>query len=164
MTKALEFRNLLLENNPEFKEKIIYGISNNLVREFGDAENKIFDSLSNVVTRGDINAAFEFGYNIGRCEFFSKTLSYAFENCTIVNGILPILKGTPGAPNGGHIWLEVNNQIYDTTLLMVINKEYLNVLGYIEKDRIHDTVLQNDEIYKCRKERYFDLVLNKKLK
>lgn len=164
MKKALEFRNYLLESNPEFYNKIKYGINNDFIRDFGEEEINIFGSLSNVVVNGDVNKAFEEGYNIGRCRFFAQTLSYGFENCSIVNGILPILKGTAGSPNGGHVWLEVNDQIYDTTLLIVINKQYSNVLAYFEKDRLDDMVIQNSDIYKCRKKRYFDLLLNKKLK
>lgn len=164
MNKALEFRNGILENNSDFNNNIIYGKSNGLIRDFGEEEVNIFNLLSNNVVTGDIVKAFEQGYNIGRCRYFAHTLSYAFEDCSIITGKLPILEGTPGSPNGIHVWLEVEDKIYDTTLLMVINKEYLNKLGYIEQNRLDDDVIQNDEIYKARKERFFDLVLNKKIK
>lgn len=69
---------------------------------------------------------FEEGMNISTCGETVKYLSFLFEDFQIANGTCGILKGTEGSPNGEHVWLESAEDIYDTTLLLIINKE----LGY----------------------------------
>ena len=76
-------------------------------------------------------------------------MSYSLDTCEICGGILPILKGTTNCPEGNHTWIEYQNAIIDTTLMLVIDKEYSKQLGYIEENRYNPN---NDRIYSATKE------------
>lgn len=158
MNKAELFKTNLLKSNPEFSIKLEEGYSSGLVRDFGDEEYDIIKSLSDIVIPGDFYSGFISGYNVGRCGFFAKTLSYAYPDSEIVSGYLPILKNSPGSIDGEHGWMETDDKIYDTTLLLVIDKKYASNLGYMEKFRFDKDALAADGIYSSRKERYMKIM------
>ena len=108
---------------------------------------------------------FLMGYNIGNCVGITRQLSYSYDECDIVSGILPLLKGTLNARElGGHTWLEVGNSIIDTSLMLVIDKSLKDVLGYKEEERLTSFNLKQNMIYQKRKEFVNDENLKRKAK
>lgn len=106
---------------------------------------------------------FALGYNIGSCVFTSRTLSYSYNDVDIVTGILPVLKGTKNAEEEGrHGWLERDDEIIDTSLLLVIDKTLKKDLGYIEEYRLTQFDLNRNPRYQSRKEYVNDLSLRPK--
>ncbi len=106
---------------------------------------------------------FTLGYNIGNCVGTARQLSYSYNDVDIVSGILPILKGTLNATEeGGHCWLETKDNIIDTTLMLVIDKELKKDFGYIEEQRITSYQLRQMPTYMARKELVNDKSLNRK--
>ena len=94
-------------------------------------EKKIFKLLFEDKTLKDI---FENGYNIGNCLLPSYYIFPIFNNASICSGKVEILKGTKNSINGDHVWIETDEYIIDTTLMVKIpinsiyskyyNKEY----------------------------------------
>ena len=94
-------------------------------------ERKIFKILFEDKTLKDI---FENGYNIGNCLLTSSCIFPLFANASICSGKVEILKGTKNSINGDHVWIETDEYIIDTTLMVKIpinsiyskyyNKEY----------------------------------------
>ena len=118
LKKASEYSASYINNNLELKNKIQYGIDNNLVFKFGDEEIEKLRSLSYVVIYDDVIKLFEEGYNLGNCSEFAKLLSYAYPNSKIGIGYFkPSYNG-----ENGHAWMETDEYIYDTTLLLKIDK------------------------------------------
>ena len=162
MNKSEEFKKTIFKKYPDFSEKVKIGKEKGLIQDFGFEEFEKISSLSKFVINTDFKQAFYDGFNVGRCGFFAKTMSYAYDSPSIISGFLPILKNTPGSEKGEHGWFENDNYIYDTSLLLKIDKKYSNVLGYIEKGRYSYSDLMRDSVYSTRKEMYNDLVVNKR--
>ncbi len=101
------------------------------------------------ITINSFEDVFIDGANIGYCTVASKQLSYSLDKCYICGGILPILKGTKNSIDGSHTWITHNNEIIDTTLMLIINKEYERKLGYIEQNKYDPNF---DPIYLATKE------------
>ena len=147
MNKAEEFKNSIINNNFEFKKVFEYGIENGFIRNFGNEEWDKIKSLGNIVVPADFYQTFVDGLNVGNCGSFAKIMSYAYDNVYLVSGKLPILKNTPGSPEGKHGWFETSEYLYDTTLLIKVKKEYSSRLGYIEEYKYGPIELSNDSIY-----------------
>ena len=65
---------------------------------------------------------------------------------------MPILKGTKNAEEvGGHVWLENDDAIIDTSLMLVIDKNLKDAMGYIEEQRITKKALRANLRYQTRK-------------
>lgn len=155
LKKASEYSASYINNNLELKNKIQYGIDNNLVFKFGDEEIEKLRSLSYVVIYDDVIKLFEEGYNLGNCSEFAKLLSYAYPNSKIGIGYFkPSYNG-----ENGHAWMETDEYIYDTTLLLKIDKKYAKTLGYV-KLKEFDPML--DSIYRNRKNTYEDRKTNRR--
>ena len=138
LEKASEYSKFYIESHPELKEQIEYGLNNGLVFNFGNDEFEKLKSLSYVVIFDDVINLFKEGYNLGNCSEFAKLLSYAYDSSKIAIGYFK--------PR-----MECGNYIYDTTLLLKIDKEYANVLGYV-KLKEYDPM--TNSLYRNRKQIY----------
>ena len=99
------------------------------------------------------------GNNQGYCTVCAKQVSYSLDTCYICGGILPILKGTSNCPDGSHTWIEYQDKIIDTTLMLIIDNSLKNDLGYIEENRYNPN---NDPVYSAAKEFTNDASLRKR--
>jgi len=129
----LELKRLLIQNK-DFKQTIIKGFQEGKIKGFTEELwNKI--NSQNIRTVDNFEDVFREGANIGYCTVASKQLSYSLDTCYICGGVLPILKGTFNCEDGSHTWILYNNEIIDTTLMLIIGKEYIEKIGYIEENR-----------------------------
>lgn len=146
----------LIVNNPKFKEVLIRGIATGKVYGFSD---ELWEKINEQNIRG-INSfedVFRDGANIGFCTVAAKQLSYSLNGVYLCGGTLPILEGSINCPDGGHTWILNGENIIDTTLMLVIDKEYSKKLGYIEENRYNPS---NDYVYNVTK----DFTLDKSMK
>lgn len=150
----------LLQKNEQFKAIIIEGIKQNRIWGF---DQELWEKLDKQNLRlPKVNSfidVFKDGYNQGYCTVCAKQVSYSLDTCEICGGILPILKGTTNCPEGNHTWIEYQNAIIDTTLMLVIDKEYSKQLGYIEENRYNPN---NDRIYSATKEFTNDMTIKRR--
>ena len=156
----------LYNSNKEFHNLIDNGLSNGSIRYFNELEwNKITEQnfMSPIKELNEFSDMFMLGYNIGNCVGTSRQLSYSYDDVDIVSGILPILKGTLNAEKeGGHCWLETDDYIIDTTLMLVIDKSLKKEFGYIEEQRITKEMLRSMPNYQARKDFVNDIGLRSK--
>lgn len=140
----------LLLKNENFREVIKKGINENKIWGF---DKELWEKLSKQNLRSpkvkSFIDVFKDGYNQGYCTVCAKQVSYSLDTCYLCGGILPILKGTTNCPEGSHTWIEYKDAIIDTTLMLVIDKEYKQKLGYIEETRYNPNI---DPIYNATKE------------
>lgn len=147
----------LLENNIDFKDKVINGLRTGKVSGFSDELwQKINDQ--NIRRINSFDDVFRDGANIGYCTVASKQLSYSLNNVYLCGGVLPILKGTSNCSLGEHTWISCNGKVIDTTLMLVIDEKYSKEFGYIEENRYDPS---NDPIYNAAKEFTLDTSLKK---
>ncbi len=142
-------KKLLLENE-NFKLKFIKGITENKIKGFN---KELWLKLENQNLRSPgVNSfidVFKEGYNQGYCTVCAKQVSYSLDTCYICGGVLPLIKGTINCPDGTHTWIEYQNKIIDTTLMLIIDNSYKDELGYIEENRYNPNY---DSIYSATKE------------
>ena len=156
----------LLSQDSNFSKVVKENLENGKIRFFDEREwdkirNQNFHTPDNAIR--NFYDLFALGYNIGSCVFTSRTLSYSYNDVDIVTGILPVLKGTKNAEEeGGHGWLERDDEIIDTSLLLVIDKTLKKDLGYIEEYRLTQFDLNRNPRYQSRKEYVNDLSLRPK--
>lgn len=125
-------------------------------QDFSKIENQNIRGINNFID------VFREGFNIGCCTPTSKQLSYSFDNVDLVSGLMENLKGTKNSPNGEHSWMEVDGYIYDTTLMLKIDKSLAKELGYKEENRIMYSQLCCDKFYSCTKDYTNDSELRRK--
>jgi hypothetical protein len=142
----------LLVENTAFADLINTYKEEGLVFDFGPKEWEKINSQNFQGLPGGFMTVFEQGINIGNCAAIAKLLSYSYIDVSIVTGALPILTGTPGSPLGGHAWLEDNEYIYDTTLLLKINKCLKDKFGYKDDVILKWNDLMSDPMYRSRRE------------
>ena len=130
-------RNSAYKNIPAFLEYVknneILGFENfmyNNNETLLDATKKI-----NVETYSSLYEYFAKGEHIGRCGEASKLIGIMFEKPKfVVKGNSSLLKGTENSADGQHSWIEttINGKEYivDTSLMVVIPKEFGSELGY----------------------------------
>ena len=152
-------KKLLLENE-EFRRVIKNGISENKIWGFSQ---ELWSKLANQNLRSPkVNSfidVFKDGANQGFCTVCAKQVSYSLDSCYLCGGILPILKGTANCPEGNHTWIEYQNVIIDTTLMLVIDKKYKQLLGYVEKNRYDPS---KDPIYNATKDFTNDFTIKRR--
>lgn len=138
----------LLKENEEFKQVIVSGVEQGKIKGF-DLElwNKI--RRQNIRIINNFDDVFFNGSNIGYCTVASKQLSYSLDECYLCGGILPVLSGTANCEDGSHTWILYNNEIIDTTLMLIIDEDYADKLGYVEENRYDPNV---DPIYIAAKQ------------
>ncbi len=140
----------LLQKDETFKEVIIKGIKENKIWGFSkDLWAKIDNQNMRSPKVNSFTDVFRDGFNQGYCTVCAKQVSYSLNTCNLCGGILPILKGSTNCKDGEHTWIEYENTIIDTTLMLIIDKEYSKQLGYIEENRYNPN---NDPIYCSAKE------------
>lgn len=89
-----------------------------------ELENKIFKIVFMDGHRKlSLKAIFKNGYNIGNCLLTAYYVSTIFENSLICTGKVEILKGTKNCKNGDHVWIETEESIIDTTLMIILSKK-----------------------------------------
>lgn len=124
--------------------------------DINDFSPELFEKMKNTNIWGfkSLYAVFENGINIGTCGSTAWAVSMCFEEFVFVSyGKVPFLAGTKNSDFGQHAWLEVEGNVYDTTLLMVIKKEVAyNVLGYNPMDTMTSELLKNEKVYSFQKE------------
>ncbi len=158
--KCYDTLKTLLSKNEDFKKCIISGIKEGKISGFS---NELWDKLNKQNLRSpgvkSFVDVFVDGYNQGYCTVCAKQVSYSLDICYLCGGILPILKGTINCQDGNHTWIEYKDKIIDTTLMLVIDKNFKNQLGYIEENRYNPN---NDPIYSATKEFTNDTSIKKK--
>lgn len=80
-----------------------------------------------------LKTIFKDGYNIGNCLLTSYYVSSILEDPLICTGKVEILKGTKNSPNGDHVWIETEDYIVDTTLMIRFPKSH-RYAKYYKKD------------------------------
>ena len=138
----------LLNENEYFKNIVIEGYKNGKIFGF---PNELWDKIKsqNIRRINSFEDVFKDGTNIGYCTVASKQLSYSFNSCFLCGGILPLLKGTKNCLDGSHTWIQYNDYIIDTTLMLIIHLKYAEKIGYIEENKYNPN---NDPIYLSAKE------------
>lgn len=139
--------------NEEFELFTNYMISSGKVGFFDDNLLRIMQTVK-LQEGQSLYDYFDNGFNNGYCGFTCMLLSLLFENCELVEGKNSYLKGTENSPNGEHMWLNVDGNVYDTSLGLVYSAG--NALGYEDKSR-----LTKEELLKCEQYKILnDLLLN----
>lgn len=163
--KAFDLFWQLYNENEEFKNLVKKGMKQGKIRFFSETEWKKIRSqnyLSRIFGVNEFIDLFIQGYNIGNCANMAMELSYSYDDVSIVSGILPVLKGTKNAEEvGGHVWLENDDTIIDTSLMLVISKSLKDAMGYIEEQRITKSALRTNRRYQSRKSFVNDTSLRK---
>ena len=138
----------LLNENEYFKNIVIEGYQNGKIFGF---PNELWDKIrsQNIRRINSFEDVFKDGANIGYCTVASKQLSYSFSSCFICGGILPLLKGTKNCLDGSHTWIQYEDYIIDTTLMLIMHINYAKKIGYIEENKYNPN---NDPIYLSTKE------------
>ena len=94
----------------------------------------------------DLKTIYGDGFNIGNCLLTSYYVSLYFENSKICTGKAKLLVGTKNSKNGDHVWIENEDYIIDTTLMLMIPKvNELSFLYHKEYDLSY-IKLPNDDI------------------
>lgn len=154
-----------MENNESFRSLIDTGMQNGLIRKFDDREYALMTEQNFMGPMPGIDSLYDIckmGLNVGSCAYMARQFSFSYDNVDIVAGILPMIKGTLNAEKeGGHVWLETEDEIIDTTFLLVINKSLKDLIGYIEEERRTQFDLRTDDRYMSRKEFVRDPSLKK---
>ncbi len=94
-----------------------------------------------------LETIFKDGYNIGNCLLTAYYVSTVLENSLICTGKVEILKGTKNSPNGDHVWLETENEIIDTTLMITIPKNHSYSRFYHKDSKIEPKFSTEDLNY-----------------
>lgn len=114
----------------KFKEAYDFGIKNGLIKHFD--EN--FINEMKYIYINFINCSlydyFKNGDNVGFCLDACNHISEMFDEYEIYKGFLPAIRETKHSPNGEHAWIISDGMIYDTSLLLIIDKKFSEKLGY----------------------------------
>lgn len=156
--KCFDILKQKLKEDSKFYELIKEGINDGLITKF---PRDLFDNVCAQNIRAPFKPIqlFVDGANIGNCTIMSKIVSYSLDNCYICGGTLKAIKGTKNSPDGRHTWISYNGKIIDTSLMIQINEQLMNKLGYIEENRYNPN---QDHIYLAAKEFANDNTINKK--
>ena len=124
----------LLDENQDFKEVVISGLIKGKIRGF---DEKLWHEIrsQNIRRIHSFEDVFIDGANIGYCTVAAKQLSYSLDDCYICVGSLPLLKNTKNCKDGSHTWILYNNEVIDTTLMLIISHNYIEKIGYLEENR-----------------------------
>ena len=124
----------LLCENKNFRETIVLGIKEGKIRGI---DEKLWEKIrfQNIRRINSFEDVFIEGANIGYCTVAAKQLSYSLDSCYLCGGTLSILEGTKNCEDGSHTWILYNNEVIDTTLMLIISKDYIEKVGYKEENR-----------------------------
>ena len=148
----------LVTNNEDFKSNIVEGIKSNMITGFTD---ELWEKINsqNIRRINNFEDVFREGANIGYCTVAAKQLSFSLNSCYLCGGTLPILVGTKNCKDGRHTWIEYEDKIIDTSLMLIIDKNFKNKIGYKEENRINPNI---DKNYLAAKTLTLDESLKKK--
>lgn len=131
-----------------FKEVYDFGIKNYLITPFSEF---LFDQTRGVYIKDLDMSLYDYfmdGNHIGRCFTTAYYLSELFDEFTVYRGFLPAIQGTKNSINGNHAWLVSDGYIYDTSLLLKIDEQLAEYLGYkIEAPCLSNTTIKNKKSY-----------------
>ncbi len=153
--KCYEFLQKLLNSNKKFSSIIEEGIKEGKIRGFDES---MWDKMENMNYRAPISfpEVFAQGFNVGNCTHCAYNYSYLIDNPAICGGTLPILTGTNNSADGRHTWVEIGSgketYLIDTTLMMVISKDYASKIGYIEEEKVYPDLDPRYKRYQSAKE------------
>lgn len=146
----------LLSENQQFREIVEKGYLEGEIYGFTEEMWKKINS-QNIRRINSFEDVFRDGANIGYCTVASKQLSYSLDTCYLCGGVLPILRGTTNCEDGSHTWIRnSDNEIIDTTLMLILSEKYAKQIGYIEENYYNPNL---DPIYAAAKEFTRDLNL-----
>lgn len=134
----------LYNTNPEFKEFIDKGLKEQKISGFTEELWKAIEA-QNIRGLKTFEDVFKDGYNIGGQTVVSRQLSYSFPECTLCTGTLPIVMDSKLIDEETYSWMTSDGYIYDTALMLIMDREYANRLGYqyvIEYDPHQDPIYQ----------------------
>jgi hypothetical protein len=140
----------------------ILPLLNNYIKEekIMDFDSALINKIknTNVPMLRDFFQIFEEGLNIGTCGLTSRYLSYLFYDFILVEeGKCNILIGTKGSPKGEHSWLLVDGYVYDTTLMLKIEKDLAySELGYVSIKEMTSEKIVKDDLYVLQRELAMD--------
>lgn len=142
--KSTQIREFLKNNNKELYKRLMVLV--NMGKVIDLSSNKCFEEYEKINIGGKYNPeltlgkALRKGLNYGRCGLFSKifsnTILQGYKHTYNV-GYLDVISGSKNSPNGNHAWIETNNYIIDTSLLMAIPIEFKKSFGYETEKREH---------------------------
>lgn len=118
-----------------------------------ELQDKIFSiKFTDVRKKLSLKTVFKNGYNIGKCLLTSYYVSTIFDDSLICTGKVEILKGTKNSPNGDHVWIETEESIIDTTLMIILSKKSKYAKLYTKEADIkpifsHEDLNYQNEIY-----------------
>lgn len=163
--KAYDLFWQLYHCNTEFQKVIKENMKLGKIRFFNETEWVKIKSQNYIPPTSDLQEFIDIfikGYNIGSCGTTARQLSYSYNNVSIVSGTLPIIKGSKNAElEGGHVWLEDDENIIDTSLMLVIDLSLKSQIGYQEEQRLTPQMLRKSNGYQARKEFVNDASLKK---
>lgn len=143
-------KNLFIQNS--IYEAVNQHMDQGHISEF---DNELWEKIkcTDVFMLRDFFQIFEEGLNIGTCGLTARYLSYIFDDFVLVeDGFCNILRGTKGSIRGEHAWLEVGGFIYDTTLLLKIDKATgYKLFGYEPIIMTTSEKLLNEDLYILQK-------------
>jgi len=145
--KCFDILKELVNTNSKFRDVLLDGSTNGKITGFyEELWNKIHSQ--NIRGISNFEDVFKDGANIGYCTVAAKQLSYSLDSCFICGGVLKVLENTPNCKDGSHTWILYDDKIIDTSLMLVIDKEYIEQLGYKEENRYDPNI---DPIYQAAK-------------
>lgn len=134
--KCYDLIKSLIFNSKDFYNIINEGFSSGKIKPMDNELLEEFNELNIRWPVKDIDEVLYNGGNIGGCTTMAHQLSFLFDNCYRCAGILPIIKNTKNSEDGRHTWLESSDGwIYDTSLMLIIRKDYVSNIGYQENIR-----------------------------
>ena len=158
--KCFDLLKNLLTQSEEFRSIVEQGVKEHKIFGFTDELwTKIYEQ--NIRGIENFELVFRDGANIGYCTVASKQLSYSLDNPYICGGTVKFLINTKNSPDGSHTWILNDNYIIDTSLMLIIDKSYMNKLGYVEENRYNPSI---DPIYNAAKDFTLDESLKKERK
>jgi len=146
--KCFELLKNLFWENDEFRKFIIEGYQTGKVYGFPE-ELWAKIASQNIRRIPSFEDVFRDGANIGYCTVAAKQLSYSLDDCYLCGGRLELLKGTPNCEMGNHTWIFYKNSVIDTSLMLIIEKDYSKNIGFIEENRYNPNL---DPLYLSAKE------------
>lgn len=158
--KCYDLIRSIIKSNNEVVDIISEGLSVGKIFGFDEELLQKFNELNVRWPVKDIDEVLRLGGNIGGCTTMAFQLSFLLENSYKCAGFLPLLRGTKNSEDGRHTWVEsFDGWIYDTSLMLIIHKSFMDRLGYVENSRELYNSLQ---FYSAQKEFALDKGIAKK--
>lgn len=152
--KGYNLVNALNSKNKRFNQILKIGITAGKVNYFGKEEWNLIKSIKCPDKSDYLESFYEVfqnGLNIRNSGRTILDFSYLFDDFDIITGDNCYLSNTYGYKIHEHTWLELDNKIYDTTLLLVIDISLKDLFGYVSINNYSSAELQTSKIYQVNK-------------